>query len=101
MQSFRPLALFALTGAVLTSFGHAQDSFAPPVQIKAGKKLLGKGRMYPSPGFHDINGDGLKDVFIGDLRGHITYALRKQDGTFDNEQKLKNARGRIIDFGNW
>jgi len=103
MQIQRPhIATIVLTCATLTSLAFAQGTqFANPVQVAAGSKLLGKGRLYPSPAMHDINGDGLLDVFIGDLRGHITYALRRADGTFDSEQKLKDALGNILDFGNW
>ena len=103
MQTQLPhLATLALTCATLTSFAFAQGTqFADPVQVSAGDKLLGKGRMYPSPAMHDINGDGRLDVFIGDLRGHITYALRQADGTFSSEMKLKDALGKVLDFGNW
>lgn len=102
MQTQPTLAVFALTCATLTSFAFAQGTqFADPVRISAGDKLLGEGRLYPSPAMHDLNGDGRLDVFIGDLRGHITYALRGADGTFGSEQKLKDAKGKILDFGNW
>lgn len=91
-----------LAGVSLTSIASAQGTrFAEPVQVSAGSKLLGKGRLYPSPATYDINGDGRHDVFIGDLIGHITYALRQADGTFGDEQKLKDAKGKVLDFGNW
>lgn len=96
------LTIFALTCATLTSLSFAQGTqFAKPVRINAGDKMLGAGRLYPSPATYDFNNDGLLDIFIGDLRGHITYALRRQDGTFGDEQKLKDAQGKIVDFGNW
>jgi hypothetical protein len=89
----------------------AQDParFAAPVRLEAGaKKLgaksLGEGRLYPSPVLHDVNGDGLLDVVVGDLRGRITFALREK-GTgaphFAAEQKWMGADGKELDFHNW
>lgn len=78
--------------------------FAPPVRLTAGDALLGTTRLYPSPAVHDFDGDGRFDVFIGDLRGLVTYALQRPDGEqirFDTEQKLKDAEGKVLDFGNW
>lgn len=77
--------------------------FALPKQLHAGEALLGKSRLYPSPVAHDIDGDGLADLVVGDLRGHLTYALRLPgDGIrFGNEQQLEDAEGKILDFGNW
>jgi len=75
--------------------------FAAPVLLKAGDKVLGKGRLYPSPAAWDIDRDGRFDLVVGDLRGHLTYALQNADGTFAAEQKLKDVAGKVLDFGNW
>ena len=98
----KQLISLALAGTLLTPAVQAQGThFKDPVQVSAGDKLLGKGRMYPSPAVHDLNGDDRLDVFVGDLRGHITYALRRADGSFGEAQKLKDAEGNVLDFGNW
>ncbi|MFK7740716.1 MAG: hypothetical protein AB8H80_10365 [Planctomycetota bacterium] len=82
-----------------------RSPLAAPVQLTAGDQLLGKGRLYPSPVAHDWNGDGLFDIFVGDLFGHITVAVQQaNDGSmirFDAEQKLKDQNGKVLDFGNW
>jgi hypothetical protein len=79
-------------------------TFAPPVRLQAGDKLLGEARLYPSPVFHDVNGDGASDLVVGDLRGHLTSALRKKGSTpptFAGEEKVLGADGKIVDLQNW
>lgn len=98
-------------GLLCSGAAHAQGaSFAPPVSIeagaptKAGPTVLGKGRLYPSPVLHDLDGDGHLDVVVGDLRGRLTTALRLPGaGTpkFAAEQKLLAKDGKELDFANW
>ena len=97
--------LAALLSATTTTTATAQGhTFAEPVRLQAGDKFLGEGRSYPSPVAHDFNGDGRPDLFVGDLWGKITYALRQKvdgDPRFADEQALKDAAGKDLDFGNW
>jgi hypothetical protein len=79
-------------------------TFAPPVRLQTGGKNLGEARLYPSPVFHDVNGDGGSDIVVGDLRGHLTFALRVADSappTFAAEEKVMGADGKIVDLANW
>lgn len=86
----------------LAAFAVAQQppQFAAPVRLQAGGKLLGEGRLYPSPVAHDVNGDGRLDLVVGDLRGRITVALRTASG-YAAEAPMRAADGKDIDFHNW
>jgi hypothetical protein len=78
--------------------------FAAPVLLQAGEKLMGARRLYPSPALHDLNGDGLADVVLGDLPGRITAALRLAgDGParFGPDEPLLAQDGKPLDFQNW
>ncbi|MFO1078170.1 MAG: hypothetical protein U1E73_10660 [Planctomycetota bacterium] len=98
-----PLPVLLLSAAALAQSQPA-PTFAPPVRVMAGDKMLGQGRLYPSPVLHDVNGDGLPDIVVGDLPGRLTFALRKP-GTgapvFAAEQDMLGADGKQIDFANW
>jgi hypothetical protein len=78
-------------------------TFAPPVRLKAGDAFLGENRLFPSPVYHDLNGDKLADIVVGDLRGHLTVAHRVAGATatFAKEDKVLGADGEIVDLHNW
>lgn len=78
--------------------------FAAPVLLMAGEKPMGARRLYPSPVFQDMNGDGRADIVIGDLPGRITVALRATgDGPprFGPDEPLLARDGKALDFHNW
>lgn len=88
----------------LTAQAPSVPTFAPPVRLMAADKGLGENRLFPSPVLHDMNGDGLADIVVGDLVGKLTVALRLP-GTgaprYGAETKLKASDGKELDFGNW
>ena len=100
-----PRFLVALAcGVTLSSFATAQRvAFAAPVMLRAGEKVCGKGRLYPSPVFHDVNGDGTLDLVIGDLFGRVTFApgVAKKPGAFGPEEPLLDRDGDQLKFHNW
>lgn len=101
----RKLFVLAAAGTMFQTTAMAQaPTFADPVRLEAGGELLGEGRLFPSPVYQDMNGDGLLDITVGDLVGHITVALRLPgDGPprFGKEKKLEALDGKVLDFGNW
>lgn len=99
-------AAIAIVALVLSSPGAAQSQgarFAAPKLLKAGNDHLGKGRLYPSPVFHDVNGDGLGDIVIGDLFGKVTVAhqLPGEAVTFGPEKPMLMGNGKPLKFHNW
>ncbi len=103
--SLVPLAvgLLAVT-TPLAAQTPAAPTFAPPVKLLAGAKGLGENRLFPSPALHDMDGDGLADLVIGDLLGHLTVALRQRGAgapKFAAETKVMANDGSELDFANW
>jgi hypothetical protein len=80
-----------------------EPKFAPPVRLMAGGKFLGGNRLFPSPVFRDMNGDGRLDIVVGDLFGRITVALQQPGAalSFAAETELNGADGKRLDFHNW
>ncbi len=99
------MRLHDLSLLVCAALAVAQSpNFAPPVRLMAGEVHLGEARLYPSPVFHDLNGDGAADIVVGDLRGHLTVAHRKgasSPAVYASEEKVLGADGKILDLQNW
>jgi hypothetical protein len=93
-----PVLLLATGSAVAQT-----AQFAAPVRLKAGDKFLGKGRLFPSPVYHDLDGDKRLDIVVGDLVGRLTVANRASGDVvaFAGEQKVLGADGEEVDLQNW
>ena len=102
--SLLTLGAFALSQAPASAQAVSTEAeFAQPVRIMAGDKFLGAQRAYPSPAFHDVNGDGQMDILIADLPGRVTVALGSSSKTsrFGAEKPLLGKDKKQLDFGNW
>ena len=79
--------------------------FGAPQRLLAGEAFAGAKRLYPSPALRDVDGDGLRDLVVGDLIGKMTVALRRKtnDGTvvYGEERPLKDRSGEQLKFNNW
>ena len=94
--------------ATSCSFSFAAEDIVPafraPVQLMAGDSPMGQGILYPSPKMQDLNGDGVPEMLIGDLRGQLLFAERQGSGDSVQWSKLKpleTADGKPIKFDNW
>ncbi|MHC4973074.1 MAG: hypothetical protein ACYTG3_12155 [Planctomycetota bacterium] len=111
MSLARPrLLALAIAGSaiILCSRGSADETnrvrFAAPVRIRAGDAFLGEERLYPSPVLHDVDGDGLADIVVGDLFGRVTVARRlaaKPPVAFGAEKPINDRDGKPLRFHNW
>lgn len=104
----RALSLLMVGCAVLLNAqAAAQDKakaqFKAPKRIQAGDAFLGEGRLYPSPVLHDVDGDGLRDIVVGDLFGKVTFApqIPGEEVRFGPEKPLKGRDGKPLKFHNW
>ena len=94
----------ALAAAAVSAAAAQTPTFAPPVRVKAGEAFLGGTRMFPSPVFHDIDGDGRQDIVVGDLMGRLTFARRVEGAgvpAYEAEAKVLDAKGEQVNLQNW
>ncbi len=101
---FVPLALVC---GVLASTATAQNpvsgKFAAPEQLTAGGEAL-TGIRYPSPTLHDLDGDGQRELLIGDLMGNIKVAQREQgknDLDWSKLEFLQTSEKEPLKLNNW
>ena len=84
--------------------GRTAATFGAPVRLMAGDAPMGKGRMFPSPALFDLDGDGIDELYLGDLVGKLTVCLRATgDGPHEwsEEKPLEGADGKALKFNNW
>lgn len=92
------LTTIALASALSSD---AAERFAAPVQLTtegAGFSDM----IYPSPAFHDLDGDGVKDLVIGDLVGRLFHCgpVEGDDTSFGAMGRLE-ANGEPLELNNW
>ncbi|MGE3166615.1 MAG: hypothetical protein AB7O52_17070 [Planctomycetota bacterium] len=85
---------------VVSSEPAAPPRFEAPVRLMAGEKPMGGDRLYPSPVLHDVDGDGVADMVIGDLVGNLTVSKRVA-GAWLAPTPLTAADGKPLKFNNW
>lgn len=98
--------LTGLLGIVFaaTLESQATPTFGAPTLVHADTLLSGIGRRYPSPVMHDVDGDGLADLVLGDLYGAVTVSKRLAgEGAprFGPEEPLLANDGTELVFNNW
>lgn len=98
MLSLASAAVFAATGAT-------QSDLETPVRLEAGGKVIDtvKDVGHSGPQFYDLDGDGLKDLLVGDFIGHVL--VFKNVGTakapqFEAKGPL-TADGEEVKIHNW
>jgi hypothetical protein len=78
--------------------------FAAPALLTGGDEPLGRGILYPSPALFDIDGDGARELVIGDLFGRVRVAekLPGEDAlAWSAPEPLQAADGEELKFHNW
>jgi hypothetical protein len=93
-----------LMGSATVAQENARPRFAPPKRFKVGDVYLGENRTYPSPVLHDYDGDGRRDIVVGDLAGRLTVALGvSSDGarSLGPEKPVEDRNGKPLRFHNW
>ncbi|HQZ66758.1 MAG TPA: hypothetical protein PLY87_16815 [Planctomycetaceae bacterium] len=96
-----------LAASLIVWTAMAEDAtlqFRAPVQLKAGEGMMGQGILFPSPKMQDLDGDGVAEMLVGDLRGQLLVSKRQGGGDstqWSALESLKTADGEPIKFDNW
>lgn len=96
-----PFLLAAALGATDERTDAAVVFGAPEELTTAGEAFTGI--LYPSPVLHDVDGDGQRELLIGDLPGRILVSepTSETQGVAWSEQKSLEVDGEPIRLNNW
>ena len=77
--------------------------FEKPVRLMAGNKVISvESPGYAAPAFHDLDGDGVKDLLVGQFSGgKITVFRGMGDGKFKKGVPLKAGGADVSIPGVW
>ena len=93
-----------LVGIAVIVMATASPSGAAEVTFEAPELILdASSYLYPSPVFEDIDGDGKRELLIGDLRGGVAVYEYKGDGQSHKwgEPVKLQAGGKDAKLPNW
>lgn len=77
----------------------ADATFDDPVEVLAGDEKIKL--IYPTPVLQDLDGDGTRELVLGDLRGQL---LSCEAGDTDTNWKAKvtfETNGKPLKLNNW
>ena len=95
--------LTALVITPLLSAGAAGDAvFDAPVQLTAAGDPIDS-LIYPTPVLQDMDGDGKRELVLGDLRGFLYQCAPESPGSDVAWTKMENfqADGKPLKLHNW
>ena len=105
MQFTTPFTIAAglLTGGALLASVGASSDFDDPQCLSSGDSALGGKVRYPSPRLMDVDGDGAREMIVGDLTGLVRVAKPQavDDDLAWGELAPLITDGRELKFNNW
>ncbi|MDA7978729.1 MAG: hypothetical protein MPJ50_08160 [Pirellulales bacterium] len=97
------IVALAITATIAVDVRADDAQFEQPVEITAGTKTFAY-VSYPSPVLQDLNGDGKRELVIGDLWGRLQFAERASvngKAEWEAVANMQTAEGKDIKFSNW
>jgi len=85
--------------------GKPAATFEPPVRLKAGDAFIDTGAdiAYSGLSVFDLDGDGKRDLLVGNFRGHVQVFRNVGDDAarrFEAKGFLE-ADGKVVEIPNW
>lgn len=75
--------------------------FAPPVQVTTAGATWGD-KIYPTPVLQDIDGDGARELVVGDLIGNLWVAEPgESEVAWAKHTQLETKDGKKLRLNNW